>query len=730
MLQLNLSPPVSRRGTIRRDRILKMLAADDSQLVTVVAPAGYGKTTLLSQWMDESSGPSAWLSLDLRDNDPAVLMESLVNSLATGGLIQGESGLTSLSSEMVLTRGVPLLTDLIREANRPGRLFLDQLDSLETITSLDVIGAFLARLPAHLRVVLASRSTEGLPIALLRSQGGVLELSMADLAMDHSETATFVERAGFELGAENVDVIVNRTEGWPAGIYLSTLVMRAGNPDPLGDNLRGDDFFFADYLRDEILANSSEEQFQFLARSSMLHQLSGPLCDFVLQTEDSARVLERLERSNLLVVPLDRTRHWYRYHSLLRDFLRAELERSYPDESTKLHGRAAEWFEAHGYAELAVEHAIAAGDHRRVVEIVKDIARPTYALGRADTASVWFDWLEANQAIRDHADLAAVICYIQSLNGDFVAAERSAAYALRDVDGRPIPDEQLDPVAFLCRSLQCPRGPELALADARAAREPLSSSLVWKHLPLAMEGMALDSLGDRDAADVCWKEALELSEGLDANPFRSIAFSALAWSAIRRDDWETASAFVGQALAVIEENRLEPYVTSGLSFALAARVAARNGMIDEATTFLGKAAATRPRLTRVVPLAAAQALLEMTRASLELSDIGGARRVLREVGDLIAIRPKLGEFVVEFTRLKDKLADLPAGSVGASALTKAELRLLPLLVTHLSYPEIADRLFVSRHTVKTQAISIYRKLNVSSRTDAVETARALGLISL
>ena len=196
-----------------------------------------------------------------------------------------------------------------------------------------------------------------------------------------------------------------------------------------------------------------------------------------------------------------------------------------------------------------------------------------------------------------------------------------------------------------------------------------------------------------------------------------------------REEWDEAARMAAQSVALIVDAGIEEYLTSALPFAVSARVAIRSGRTDEAITLLGRASAIRPRLGAAIPVLSVLSLLEMVKAYIELGDMGGARLVIREASDILAIRPQLGALTADRDALRSRLSALPSGRVGASSLTTAELRVLPLLVTHLSYPAIAERLYVSRHTVKTQAMSIYRKLGVSSRAEAVEAARGLGLIS-
>jgi LuxR family transcriptional regulator, maltose regulon positive regulatory protein len=730
MLELKLRPPTLRPGMVARRSILERIrSASDVRLVTMAAPAGYGKTSVLAQLHDVEERPCAWLAFDHSENDPAILLGSLTEAMVAGGLIgPGVLDRPPASSELVLTHGIHNLIGAAEEG-AGGVLFLDQLDSLRSRGSLDVIGALINLAPAGFQTVIATRSTAGLPISLLRSQGGVLELSMSDLAMDEFETAELLESVGVSLDF-GLDDLVQRTEGWPAGIYLTALAFKAGAPGHTAVDVRGDDIFLADYLREEVLGRLSRSRMTFLMRTSILPRLSGPLCDHLLQSQGSAGILTKLEESNLLVVPMDHNRGWYRYHSLLQDFLQAELERREPQLVASLHSRAATWFDENGHAELAIEHARAAGEGERFALMVSKAARVTYARGRMDTLAGWLDWLENTGTIAAFRDLAATGALARSLEGDVGGAERLAAYAFTSVDDEPLAEDSLGPAALLLRSFQAQRGMEQSLIDARAARLGFARSADWLHVAIGAEALALTCLGERDAADGVWADAVRSSESLEARPFTSAALTYRGLIEIGRDDWESAHVLIDRALELVRAGGLDLYITSALTFALASRVRARRGDVEAARSMMGKAAAIRPRLTAAIPGLAMSTQLEMARGLIELADMAGARRMMREASDILATRPRLGVLGAEHDELKATLALLPAGAVGPSSLTKAELRLLPLLVTHLTYPEIGERLYISRHTVKTQAMSIYRKLGVSSRTDAVEKARSSGLLSL
>ncbi|HXV70161.1 MAG TPA: LuxR C-terminal-related transcriptional regulator [Acidimicrobiia bacterium] len=686
----------------------------------IAAPAGYGKTTTAMQWSERVQSAAAWLTLDRADDDPTSLLQHLQAALREAGLMGPPSEDRRLSSDEILTHGLWTVLSAVESSGRDGVLFLDQFEQVRSEESRDVLSGLMLSLPPNLNVVVATRSTDGLPLALLRSRGFVSEIGPDELAMDETEVRELFDHIGVDL-PDGPGEVLERTEGWPAALYLVALAMKTAKPQELLD-VRGDDRFIADYLRDEVLGGIADSRWDFLVKSSVLSRLSGPLCDHVLERGDSAHELDEMESSNMLLIPLDRTRTWFRFHSLLSDLLRSELGIHDHGLAVGLHSRASVWLEDNGEIEEAIEHAMAAGEEGRVAAMVAGAARATYGKGKVETLSGWMTWLERRGVMRDQPELAAIGSFLRSLEGDALGADQ-LSMVVEAV-------EEQGPLALMLRSFRCAGGHEQALDDARSALELIDPRSEWTHTVMGAEALALGCMGAFDAADSVWAEAAKLAGSLPARPFESTALAERALIAIERGNWSHAEDLVERSLATIIEGRLDRYITSALTFVLSSRLAARRGHIDEAGDMAGRMAALRPRLTAALPVLSVQVLIEMAKAYVELADIAGARRVMREAGDIIALRPRLGSINHQYEAMRDRLSALPAGEVGPSSLTTAELRLLPLLVTHLTYPEIGERLFISRHTVKTQAMSIYRKLGVSSRSAAVDRARSVGLLSL
>ena len=729
LVESKLHPPPARPGIVARAGLVdRLLASDGVPVVCVVAPAGYGKTTLVAQWAQRTTQPVGWVTLDQRDNDPAVLLTYVAAALdriepITPRIVRGLA-----APGASILGAVPRLAAAMAAMTQPVALVLDHLELLDNQQSLDLVAELAAQLPTGSQLLLASRARPPLPVALLRAQGRVLELGVEELAMDHQETRALLEGAGVGLDDAAVKELVARTEGWPVGLYLAALAHKAGSPRRHAwVGFTGDDRFMADYLRSELLARLPPEQVSFLTRTAVLERLSGPLCDAVLETTGSAQVLASLEESNLMLVPLDRQRRWYRYHHLFQELLVAELDRREPELVRELHARAASWCEANGLPESAIDHAQAAGDADRVARLVWSMAMPAYGAGRVDTARRWFGWFE-DQGLLGRYPLVAVLgAWLQALVGEPVAAERWADAAEQGPVAGTLPDgSPSQSYLVLLGALLCRDGVDRMRADTQAVLDTLSPASQWRATAQLLEGIGYLLAGETDRADAILAQAAEVATEAGALPAAAIAVAERSLVAMHHQDWQQAATLAEQAADVVRAGELDGYVASALVHAVAARVAVHQGEVRQAQEQLARATRLRPLLTYAMPYLAVQTLLELGRVCLALDDPAGAKVVLRQARDVLRRRPDLGILPTHVDELRSKLAT-SRGTVGVSSLTTAELRLLPLLPTRLTHAEIGERLYVSRHTVKTQAVSVYRKLGVSSRSQAVQHLQELGL---
>ncbi|HEU0024844.1 MAG TPA: LuxR C-terminal-related transcriptional regulator [Thermoleophilaceae bacterium] len=687
---------------VSRPRLVaRLLESPDVPLALVIAPAGFGKTTLLSEWAERDARPFVWVALDDDDNDSACLAASIARAL---------DGIEPID---------------------PTVLVLDDAHVIRSPASLEVISALLDQLPSGSQLALASRTEPALPIGRLRAHRRVLEMRSPDLAMTRSEAAALLGMAGLQLEAGQVDRVLEQTEGWPAGLYLAALALR-DQPD-VGKALAtfdGADRLVADYFRDELLSQAPRAEREFLVRTSVLDSLSGPLCDAVLERTGSARTLAALARSNLLIVPLDRSDERYRYHSLLAGTLRAELRRLEPDREPELNRLASVWYAEHDDPDRAIEHAIAARDPRRAGQLLwQNVAR--YApRGRNSTVQRWLCEFTEDE-IADVPALALVAATAHLTSGDGNQLRRWTSAAARGLGEAASNDRVSGLEAGLAVMFAgtCDKGLEAMRADAAQAYRLEPQDSPWRSLCCLLEGVARQLIGDDDRARAVLEEGA--SRGATGAPsVQTLCLAQLALLALDDDDLDYAEAAAGRALEQVERLGIGDYPTEASVFAVSAVVRAARGRVEDAGRDLRRSQQLLVMLTDFVPWYEAEVRVTLARAALKLSDVPTSRALLAEAAPFLRQVPDaavLHRWVGEARSQAD--AASAAAVAGGWVLTTAELRVLQFLPSHLSFPEVAERLCVSPNTVKSHARAVYRKLDASSRAEAVVHARNSGLLN-
>jgi LuxR family transcriptional regulator, maltose regulon positive regulatory protein len=733
VLESKLAPAPGRPGLVPRGNLLDQLEASAARpVVAVCAPAGYGKTVLAAAWAKRDSRPFVWLSIDRQDNDPAVLLTYLAVGLDRVEPIDPAvfAALASRGASITQTV-VPRLGAALSSKALPVVVVLDDVHLLHDQEGLHALSVLVDHLPQGSQLAVISRDEPPLPLARWRAEGRLAELGPGELAMDPLEAGRLLAAARVELPDGEVAELTRRTEGWPVALYLAALSIKAQAPrNGDGVGLSGRDRFLVDYLQSVLLSRLSPTEVQFLTRTAVLDRLSGPLCDAVLDTSGSAAVLASLERSNLLVVPLDRQREWYRYHHLFQELLREELERSEPELVRELTLRAAHWCQRHGLAEAAIDYAIDAGDADLVARGVEQVAISVYRSGRLATVQRWFDWFNDHGLIQQYPAVAMLGAWVQALGGHAATAEQWADAAERGSYRGMLPDgSSIAGWRALLRAKLCRHGITQMRADAELALTLIPVDSLWRAPAQLLAGISHLLAGDPDVADDLLAEAVEVAKDTGATVAATVALAERAILAIGRQDWRDAEILVEQARSVVNMAHLEAFATSVVLYAAGARVAIHHGNVDQAEQDLARAQQLRPQATHALPYYAVQARLELIRAYLALTDVASARTVLREVDDLLRWRPDLGTLPDQADQLRSQLDPLGGAVIGTGSLTIAERRLLPLLPTHHSFREIGQHLHLSQHTVKSQALSIYRKLGASSRGQAVQRARTLGLLA-
>ena len=715
---------------MRRPRLVARLRErPDARVALLVAPAGYGKTTLLSEWAEEDERPFAWITLVEADNDPALLLVSIVGALETIEPIASDV-LAALSVPKPSISGV-VLARLARSLSerRPFVLVLDDAQVLNRGESFELLSGIAEHLPPGAQLALGSRTEPPLPLGRLRAHRLLAELHQSDLAMTRSEGAKLLEAIDLRLDPADQDTLIRHTEGWPAALYLAGLSL-TDQPDVGRAVARfaGDDRVVADYLRDEFLSRTSPGALEFLTRTSVLDVLSGPLCDAVLERSGSARLLRDLARSNMLLVSLDRRDESYRYHALFAEMLRSELRRLEPGIEPELHRRASTWYMEHEDPDAGISHAIAAGDTERAGSLIWEIFPQYVARGRNATLHRWLDRFTDEQ-IAACPPLALTAAGAWLTNGDGARAEHWTSTAAAGLD-RMLPEQAealRSNVAIFRAQLARDGVVQMGRDAARAAAlEPEDSP--WQAVCCLVDGAASHLTGDRERARAALEDGARRG-AVGAPTLQALCLAQLSLLATEQGDREEGARLVTQARALVERCGLADYESMALLFAVSALARAHEGRVDEATADVQRSTQMLDLLTDFPPWYEAETRLVLARARLRLDDVEAARTYLSEASRLLRSTP-------DATALRDWLQESWAAVDSSSAavasgrwgLTPAELRVLQFLPTHLSFREIAERLHVSTNTVKTQARAVYRKLDVSSRAEAVEGARRAGLL--
>lgn len=397
LLESKLHIPRRRRGLVPRLRLERRLDITALPPVVVVsAPAGFGKTTLLTEWLATDTEPgqqhTAWLSLDRRDSDPSIYWSYVVAALRKVVPDVGADALAALPSSPLESVVATLLNDLAA-LDSDVVLVLDDYHVIESVEVQESMRFLVEHLPPQLHLLVATRADPPWPLAALRARGDLLEVRAADLRFTGAEASAYLNDAmGLTLSAGDIDALEDRTEGWIAALQLAALSLQ-GRDDPAAfiAGFAGDDRFVVDYLADEVLDRQPKEIRTFLLQTSILNRLSASLCAAVTGCTDAKAILDTVERSNLFLVALDDRRQWYRYHHLFGDVLRARLLDEHPDP-TELHQRASQWFEANGEPVEAVRHAMEAADYPRAARLV-ELGLPALRQARLD--STQRQWLDA-----------------------------------------------------------------------------------------------------------------------------------------------------------------------------------------------------------------------------------------------------------------------------------------------------------------------------------------------
>jgi LuxR family maltose regulon positive regulatory protein len=741
LVATKLHVPAGRPGMVARSELVaRLVAGSECKLALLCAPAGWGKTMLLSEWYasEDEERPFAWVSLDPSDDDPVRFWSYVIGAVRTVESELGASALAALpmaGPALVDTVVAPMVNELAA-LSRPLVLVLDDYHLVRGEAIHDSVAFLLRHLPPSVQVAIASRADPPLPLGSLRAAGEVAEIRAAELRFSDEEADALLN-GSLDLGLDQgeVEVLQARTEGWPAGLQLAALSLQAhADRHAFVEAFAGDDRHISDYLH-EVLAAQSAPVRAFLLKTSILERMCATLCDAVTGSTDAAGRLDELHRSNLFLVALDGRGHWYRYHHLFRDLLRHELERAEPELLPELHRRASAWHLTHGDASGAIEHATKAGDFADAGELIARHWRPIWTLGHRETVAAWIDALPRDVVLGDPR-----LCLARGWTALFLGQSAEVEPWVQAAEAGSLPGPLFDGTASveanvaLLRSVQAYFAGHVGHAREHGERalalEPdeASPTRAVSRLVLALP---LYFAGELERAERLLAEALRPRPGPDWADVHAGVAAQLAAASFDLGRLAEADRGVTEAEELVRDRRLDELPAVNLVHLVRGKLLEQRGEHGEAAAAFARAVELARRGAAQLELA--HALLLLARLERRTGAQGGARVHAREARAVLETCPDpgmLGELLGRTERslqLTSPPASAPALPVDLE-LSERELAVLRLLAGELSQREIGAELYVSFNTVKAHTRSIFRKLGVSSRGDAVARARELGLL--
>ena len=734
-METKLHAPSLRKEWVERRALISVLAATAAKLVLIEAPAGFGKTILAAQWRASPSEERrfAWVSLDRGDDDPGRLWWYIAHALqrACPGLSVDEV-LRALRVPVPDITGtvIPLLVHELATFQAPVVLVLDDYQLIKEASRHEQTAFLLLHLPPSVEIALVTRTDPPLPLARLRAAGEMVEIRMPELRLEPSEAAELVHNvSGLELAAPDLDVLLERTEGWPAGLGLAALSLR-GHPSPSAfiGQFTGDNRFIVDFLAEEVLSRQPSNIRQFLARTAVLDRLCTPLCDAVTGSANAAQAIDVLERENLFLVPLDDNRQWYRYHHLFAQVLRGQLARTEPGIAPTLYERASAWHRESGSTDEAIGYALAAGDVAGAVDLIARHWLGYVDSGRAATVRGWLRSLGDDQ-IAAHALAAHSAAWVAALSGEQESVRRLLPIIMAGEHDGPLPDGMRS-LNFSAALL----GGTFGFDGIRAMRESAARAVELEHDPkspwyaLAQTalGFSLFLSGEPGAA-----EPLRKAVGSEVSiPLaRTIALSAASLVATEEGRIVQAGELASAALRLSDDGDLSHTPQDSLAHTAAGAVHALEGRFGEARTEFERSLRSRRVWPGLSPWITLETLLRQASLLLDIGDRAEAVGLLDEARTILTSLPDGAEAQLSrVERLEQRITTRQSRVMSPSdALTEREVAVLRLLAGTLSLREIGQEMHLSQNTIKTHTRAIYRKLGVSTRHAAVEKGREIGV---
>jgi LuxR family transcriptional regulator, maltose regulon positive regulatory protein len=728
--------PGPRTEQVERSVLIERLAATEARLILVEAPAGYGKTTLVAQW--RASMPRArsfaGVSLGQGDNEPRTLWWHITHALLRAcPELDADPILRHLrvSSPDITGTVIPLLVNELAARTAPAVLVLDDYHSVTEPDCHEQVTFLLNHLPASVQVVLVTRADPPLPLPRWRANGEMAEFRANDLRFTEAEADLAVRAvSGLQLSGSDLARLVERTEGWPTGLDLAARSLRGRrSPADFVRQFTGASPVITDFMAEEVLSRQPAAIRRFLIRTSILTRFCAPLCDAVTESADGAEILAILERENAFVVPLDETRQWFRYHHLFAQVLRHLLDQAEPGIVTELHQRASEWYRRSGPVSVAIDYAIAADDRAGAIDLIATHWYAQAASGQAASVRGWVSRL-GERAIGADPVAAHCAAWSAAVYGDRESVRRWLPVVAASTRPGPLPDgmHSFESSAALLQGFCGFDGLEsMSTSAGRAAELEGNASSPWFEAARTAFGFSRYLSGDPAGAEGPLLEAVAGDVRLPQ--MRLLSLSALSLTAGELGQPERAHHYVGLAFSLMISRKLSQTPTASLAFAAAGAAHAGLGRPHEARKDLDHALRLRRQVPGISVWATIDIMLRLAMTLVDAADRSSAAALAEQARLLLAASP--GEARALRARLDhlERRLDGGPGALGLpDALTERELVVLQLLRSALPLREIAAGLGLSVNTIKAQVQSIYRKLGVSARCDAVARGREAGVL--
>ncbi len=713
-------PPRRRSSDVDRTALLTSSNdGNDARLVVIAAPAGYGKSTLAAQ-LDAADlvRNRMWHPIEPIDNDPIAFAARLLAGLERLAPFSHEvQTVLERSTTQMDTDVVPTLLAVMRQCE-PLRITFDDVHHLVSPASLAILQQIITAIGQHSQVVIATRVAPDLGLARLRVAGDLAEIGPNELAMDLDATSEVLGLFGLEMDAADVEALHHQTEGWPAGLALVGIAISNSPSSEAPVIPSGRRREIADYLVDEVLSQQADEVRSFLVRVALLRRFNAQLCDAVLARDGSHDLLDRLDRISLFVVPLDDERGWYRFHHLFGELLNDQFERIGAPERELLLNRAAVWHLEHGTIDEALHYAQRSGDFALAGRIALGHGSRLIRAGQIDTLRAWIE-RSTNDEITSDAAFCIAAGMVAALLGESKAHRFVNAAEQLPLDG-PSPDgaSSIRSSFTNLRALIGSDGFVQMLADGRQVYDlERAAHSPWMTGGCRAMGQALIGLGRPDEAIPFLEEGLRVCAEFSIRGYQELVFHGhLALAHLDLSEFAAATDRVEEGSAIVSRSDISQPVHALALWTADASIASRSGDLDRARRALGQVEQHLDLAAALVWLQA-EVAVRCAETCWALGDGATANRFADRARVALKIVP-------DSETLTDRLARAANTASGFAMLTPAEQRIFNQLATHLTLEQIGEGLYVSRATVKSHVASIYSKLGVRTRAQAVSILQA------